>query len=183
MDERPLVTIFGSHHPAPGSAEYREAEELGRELATAGFRVATGGYGGTMEAALKGAGGGIGYTVEIFSSPPNGYVTKEIRTGDLFARISRILAESDALVVLKGGTGTLLELAAAWEMVNKKMIPFKPIVCLGSFWRQVVATLDSEPSINNISDKKPQSHSAASYVHFADSPAQAAELLREKIPA
>jgi len=37
-------------------------------------------------------------------------------------------------VACKGGTGTLVELAVVWEMLNKSVIPAKPFVVLGDFW-------------------------------------------------
>jgi hypothetical protein len=50
-----VVAVFGGHAPAPGSADYEMARELGRRLAEAGFIVMSGGYGGTMEAVSRGA--------------------------------------------------------------------------------------------------------------------------------
>lgn len=178
--DKPLITVFGSHNPKPGDKEYEQAEALGRELKEAGFAVATGGYAGTMEAVLKGAGGGIGYTVSIFPAQANQYVSEVRHTETLLGRIERILDESDGFVCLPGGTGTLLELAAAWEVVNKKMGPVRPVVCLGQFWRPVVQTLAGEPTIDSIKSLKNLAGTAASYVAFADSPKEAVTLLKEK---
>ena len=50
-----IVTVFGSSRPPAGHADYEEARALGAALATRGFAVCTGGYGGTMEAASRGA--------------------------------------------------------------------------------------------------------------------------------
>jgi uncharacterized protein (TIGR00725 family) len=65
-----VVAVFGGHAPAPGSADYEMARELGRRLAEAGFIVMSGGYGGTMEAVSRGAreagGLAIGVTVDLF---------------------------------------------------------------------------------------------------------------------
>ena len=56
----PCVTVFGSARTKPGEAAYSDAMAVGRGLAVAGFAVATGGGGGIMEAANRGAalGGG-----------------------------------------------------------------------------------------------------------------------------
>ena len=50
-----IITVFGSSRPENGHADYADAFELGRSLATAGFDVCTGGYGGVMEAVSRGA--------------------------------------------------------------------------------------------------------------------------------
>ena len=45
-----------------------------------------------------------------------------------------IIRLGDGFVACKGGTGTLAELAVAWEMMNKSVMPAKPFVALGEFW-------------------------------------------------
>lgn len=181
MSSGKQIMVFGSHKPSPGDNEYLEAVELGRLLAEAGFDVASGGYGGSMEAVLKGSqeGGGkaIGYTASLFNARPNAYVEEEVQSSDLLDRIGRMVAESAGFVVLKGGTGTLCELAFSWEMVNKKMVPYKPIVCLGQFWRNVVETLRVEPSLENVRTLRPEAASAADYVYFASDPAGTVKIL------
>lgn len=181
MLDKPLATVWGSHNPRPGSKEYDESEELGEELARNGFRVATGGYGGIMEGVLKGAGGGIGFSASIFSAATNSYATEILPSDDLFDRIKLMIDDSAALICLKGGTGTLLELAAAWELVNKKLVCLKPIICLGRFWEPVVNTLSDEPSIEGLGTLKNLDRSAASYIDFVETPEEAVALIKEKL--
>ena len=38
----------------------------------------------------------------------------------------------------KGGTGTLVELAVVWEMLNKSVMAAKPFVVLGDFWAPIL---------------------------------------------
>jgi len=185
MNKIPQVMVFGSHSPQPGSDEYNQALELGRMLAEAGFDVASGGYGGIMEAVLKGAGefggGRIGYTSEIFPLSHNSFVSREIKTNNIFDRLQRMISDSDGFIVLKGGTGTLSELALTWELVNKKMVPYKPTICLGEFWRPVVEVLNVEPSIDNLRSLKPLSSSASNYIIFAEQPADAVRILKDEL--
>ena len=51
----PAVTIFGSARAEPDSEYYKLAEETAKEIAKVGFGIITGGGGGIMEAANKGA--------------------------------------------------------------------------------------------------------------------------------
>ncbi|MGC8654034.1 MAG: LOG family protein [Candidatus Kryptoniota bacterium] len=143
-----IVTIFGSSRPRPGDPEYRFAESLGEKIASSGMSVCTGGYRGIMEAVSKGASRYdvevIGVTVETFSREPNEFVNLQIHTKSIYERLQRLIELGDAYVVLKGGTGTLVELSLAWELINKNIIAEKPIVITDDFWKPVIDLLDSE---------------------------------------
>jgi hypothetical protein len=144
----PIVSIFGSSRPLPDSEEYRVAFDTGRALAEAGFTICNGGYAGTMEAAARGAreagGHTIGVTAGVFTRKVNPWIREEIKTDTMVERLLKLIELGQAYVVLRGGTGTLLELAAVWEFVNKGMMPKKPIIILGNFWNSVVGSLKNE---------------------------------------
>ncbi len=144
-DERRVVTIFGSSQPAPAEKPYNDAYELGYALGQAGFVVCNGGYGGTMAAAAKGAKDAgsttIGVTCVVFSrSKANAYIDTEHQAADLNERLNRLIELADAFVILPGGSGTLVELALAWELTAKKIIKPRPIILYGDFWQSVVDT-------------------------------------------
>lgn len=144
-----IVSVFGSSRPAPGEPEYVVAQDTGEQLARAGFTVCNGGYGGIMEASARGAKLEGGHTVGVICAAfpgrrANPWVDEVIIEDSLIARLIKLMALGDAYVILKGGTGTLLELAAVWEFMNKGLMLEKPIVLVGKFWTGVVETLKEE---------------------------------------
>lgn len=151
---RRVVTIFGSSRPGPGSSAYARAEKLGLGIARHGWVVCNGGYGGTMTAAARGAqrGGGetIGITCALYAGSPNPYVTHHEPARDLLARLGRLLDLGDGYVVLPGGSGTLLELALVLEFLQKGLIPPKPVLFLGSYWRSILTTVQREQNTPQI---------------------------------
>jgi uncharacterized protein (TIGR00730 family) len=137
-----IITVFGSSRPADGQEDYAEALELGRALATAGFAVCTGGYGGVMEAVSRGASesGGrvLAVTSSFFRSRANRWVEEETRVATWQERLFELVRLGDGFVACKGGTGTLVELAVVWEMLNKKAMEQRPFVILGNFWQPIL---------------------------------------------
>lgn len=139
-----IVSMFGTGKAKPGDRNYKLAEQLGRLLAEAGFAIANGGYGGTMEASAKGAkeGGGevIGVTCLAFGrGTANKYISREIVTKTLNERLDKLIGLGSAYIVLAGGTGTLLELAMVWELKNKGFLDGpKPVIILGEYWEPLV---------------------------------------------
>jgi len=143
-----IITIFGSSKPANNEEQYLTAYNLGKKLALNGYDICTGGFNGIMEAASKGAveGGGeaIGVTVDLWGGRINKYVTKEIVCSTLFERINKLIELGDAFVVLQGGTGTLLELAAVWEYSNKDLMNVKPVACHSPIWKVIVFKMNEQ---------------------------------------
>ncbi|MBN2272594.1 MAG: LOG family protein [Sedimentisphaerales bacterium] len=148
MDDK-IITVFGTGRAKAGEAAFDLAYEVGRELARAGFTIANGGYGGTMLAGAKGAceAGGevIGVTCSAFKGKANEFISREIVTGSLNERLSKLVELGRAFIVLPGGTGTLLELAMVWELRNKGFLDSeKPIILLGGFWKPLVDVVASD---------------------------------------
>ena len=104
------ITVFGSSRPAPGDALYYQAYVLGAAIASSGWILVNGGYGGTMEASAAGArsedGMTIGVTCEGFDrEDPNPHIDRVVHTRDLGERLARLIDEADGYVVLPGGIG------------------------------------------------------------------------------
>lgn len=123
MTEIRAVAIFGSSQTKTATAEWIDAEEAGRRCAEAGLAVVTGGYGGTMEAASRGANlaGGevIGVTAPaVFTdrAGANSFVTREIEATSLAERIGILMDLSKGVIVLPGSIGTAAELVVAWNL-------------------------------------------------------------------
>ena len=140
------IAVFGSSRPRQNEQEYKDAYRLGNILAKNGFDICTGGYQGIMDAVSRGAvesgGKAIGVTVDIFGSTPSKYLSKNIVCHTLFERIEQLIELGDAYVILKGGTGTMLELSAVWELMNKNLINEKPVVCHSSFWKRIIDSME-----------------------------------------
>jgi uncharacterized protein (TIGR00730 family) len=143
-----VISVFGSHAPLPGSEDYQQAMDVGRLLAETGFTVATGGYGGTMQAVSQGAaeaeGEVIGVTctrIEMFRSARlNSWATKEIRYETLQERALHLVKNNRGVIVLPGGIGTLSEFALAWSLLQVDEISPRPLVLLGKMWKETLRT-------------------------------------------
>jgi len=142
MKQTKVVTVFGSSRPRPGDAHYIEAQTLGAALASAGFAVCSGGYGGVMEAVSRGARDAGGHTLAVtanfFRARANQWIDEEIRVDTWQDRLFALIDRAHGFVVCPGGTGTLVELAVVWEMLNKGAMKGKPLVALGEFWQPVI---------------------------------------------
>lgn len=141
-----IVAVFGSGSAPLDHPVLDQAERLGRLLAEAGFTVMSGGYGGTMEAASRGAyqAGGrvVGVTIDLFSPrlDANPWLTEERRVKDLFPRLKR-LTSADAFVVLQGGIGTLTEATLTWSLLETGQITSRPFIFIGEGWHRLFDAL------------------------------------------
>jgi uncharacterized protein (TIGR00730 family) len=146
------VAVFGSGSAEPDHPVLVEAERLGQMLAEAGFTLLCGGYGGTMEAASRGArqAGGqvIGVTMDLFAPrlEPNQWLTKERRVKDFFPRLKE-LTGADAFVVLRGGVGTLTEAMLAWSLIQTGQISPRSFIFVGEGWHRLFDTFRAETFI------------------------------------
>jgi uncharacterized protein (TIGR00725 family) len=166
-----LIAVFGSSLACEGSSEYAIAYDCGKYLAEAGFSICNGGYGGVMEASAKGAreagGSTVGVTVNHWERRANEWIEREIKTSQLIDRLTKLVELGDAYVILKGGTGTLLEFACVLELMNKDLMKRKPIVLVGDFWGKVVETLRLESSANKAKDCTDHIHGVQNALELA----------------
>jgi uncharacterized protein (TIGR00725 family) len=176
-----IITVFGSSRPRDGDADYSDARSLGGALARAGFAVCSGGYGGVMEAVSRGAkeagGKTYGVTAEFFKPKANAWIDVEVRMKTWQERLFELIRFGDGFVACKGGTGTLVELAVVWEMVNKAVIEGKPFAVLGDFW---VPVLDRVREVE-LGHPAPWGEANGRIIHVAASSADAVAHLVERL--
>jgi uncharacterized protein (TIGR00725 family) len=155
-----VIAVFGSSAGLPGEAGYEAARACGRLLAEAGYVVATGGYGGVMEACSRGAAEAGGKVIGVTApaafpgrSGANPWVQVEIPANTITQRIHLMLTGSAACIALDGSIGTLTELLMAWNLAFVAGLagaPASPVVAVGPTWAAVVAYLTaatrSDPS-------------------------------------
>ncbi len=182
MTKEQIVTVFGSSRPRVGEADYEQARLLGRSLAEHGFSVCSGGYGGVMEGVSRGAkeagGKTYGVTAEFFKAAKrNPWIDVEVRKQTWEERLFELIRMADGFVACKGGTGTLVELAVVWEMLNKSVIARKPFAVLGDFWQPI---LDRVREVE-LGHPAPWGEANGRLVHVARTPGEVANHLTNRL--
>jgi uncharacterized protein (TIGR00725 family) len=109
------VAVVGAS--APREQDLEQAEAAGRRLAELSAIVVTGGRGGVMEAACRGAKSAGGLTVGILPgldrSDANPFLDVGLPTGLGELRDGLVARAADAVVAVGGAWGTLAEIAFA----------------------------------------------------------------------
>ena len=140
----PAVSIFGSARSKPGDPYYNLAEQTASELAKAGFAVITGGGGGIMEAANKGAadagGQSIGLNIELpMEQVPNDYQNISLSFRYFFVRKVMFLKYAHGFVVFPGGYGTMDEFFESLVLIQTLKQATFPVILMGSeYWAGLV---------------------------------------------
>lgn len=177
MGEEKIVTIFGGSKCVENSAEYRQAYDIGRILAEAGFTICTGGYLGVMEAASRGArekgGRVLGIVMNQFKAEPNRFLTDKVATNHFYDRLQNLIARSVGFIALKGGMGTVTEISLVWNKLLTGVIEPRPLVLLGECWRPVVECWQKHLIVSD---------DELSLLDFADSADEACRIILAKSP-
>jgi uncharacterized protein (TIGR00725 family) len=151
----PYVAVAGSGDAAPELLA--AAEEVGAGLAEGGAVVVTGGLGGIMEAASRGARSKLGQTLGILPgadrADANGWVGVALTTGLGEHRNVLVAQSCDVLIAIGSGYGTLSEVAMTLKLG-------KPVVSLWGW--QVEGVVEAQSP--------------------ADAAARALELARQRLP-
>lgn len=140
----------------PTEKELAMAKEVGSLLAKAGAIVVTGGKGGIMEYAARGAKENGGVTAGVITGPrgtANKWTDIEIVTGFKIAGFDEVFIPlmCDAVIVIGGGAGTLQEICVSYRnkipiIVIEKTFGWAPKVLKETY-------LDSRKTVKIISAK------------------------------
>lgn len=146
---KPLITVFGSARTPEDDRYYQTAEKLGTLLAENGYGVVTGGGGGIMEAAHKGAFNAGGETVGLnivlpHEQKPNPYQTLSLDFRYFFVRKVNFLKYSVGVFIFPGGFGTMDEFFESLTLVQTGKVNRIPLILVGrEFWEGALEWIQS----------------------------------------
>jgi uncharacterized protein (TIGR00730 family) len=138
------VAVFGSARTPESNPEYALAREVGRRLGEAGFAVITGGGGGCMAAANRGARDAralsIGLSIDLpFEEHENQWIDLPLNFHYFFTRKVMFVRYSLAFVALPGGFGTMDELFECLTLIQTRKISYYPILLVDrDYWTPLV---------------------------------------------
>lgn len=140
----PAVSIFGSARVKPANPDYHKAEKIAALFVKNKFAVITGGGGGIMEAANKGAaeagGTSVGLNIILpFEQKPNPYANVRLAFNYFFIRKVMFVKYAHAYVIMPGGFGTMDELFEAVTLIQTHRIKPLPVIMVGSaHWKGLI---------------------------------------------
>lgn len=129
---RPILAVIGNDSILP-DPQHAAAFEIGARAVDRGFRVVCGGYSGVMEAVAQGAhssdkyreGDTIGVAMSYRAADLNPWIDIAIPTGMGFSRNMIVVSTGDVVVAIGGGSGTLSEIALAWQ-IRRPVLVYGP---------------------------------------------------------
>jgi hypothetical protein len=178
----PAVSIFGSARETPNCPYPAIAEEVARLCVKAGFAVLTGGGGGIMAAANKGAteagGKSVGMNIKLpFEQKPNPFANMQIEFHYFFVRKVMFVKYALAYVVMPGGFGTLDELFEAVTLIQTKRIRPFPVILVGSqYWQGLLDWIEK-----NLRDFGRISPDDMDIIRVVDTADEAVKILKRRI--
>lgn len=181
-DLGPAVSIFGSARIKPGDEIYETTVELSSLFAKNKFAVITGGGGGVMEAANKGAAdaGGVSVGLNIhlpFEQVPNEFANVKLEFKYFFIRKVMFIKYAAAYIALPGGFGTLDELFEVVTLIQTRRIKPYPIILVGSdYWTGLFEWIKSRL----LTDKRISPHDLE-IIQIMDEPEEIVDRVRKMV--
>lgn len=142
------VTIYGSARLKEEDPLYAEVEDIAYRLGQMGFAIITGGGGGVMEAANKGATRAgaisIGLNIQLPEEQcANSYATQTIKFHHFFVRKVMLVKYATAFIIMPGGLGTMDELTEVLTLMQThKIKPFPVILFKRDYWKGLMDWLE-----------------------------------------
>ena len=148
------ISIFGSARLKPDSIYYRYTQDIAHRLVTEGYAIITGGGGGIMEAANRGAitaeGKSIGLNIQLpHEQQANAFQNLKLEFRYFFARKVMFVKHSMGYICMPGGFGTLDELFEALTLMQTAKIYPLPLILFGSEYWQDLYTWIKNTMIKN----------------------------------
>ena len=137
------ISIFGSARLKPDNVYYRHAQDIAHRLVEHGYTIITGGGGGIMEAANRGAleagGTSVGLNIQLPQEQvPNAYQNLKLEFRYFFARKVMFVKHSMGYICMPGGFGTLDEFFEALTLMQTEKIYPLPLILFGSeYWQEL----------------------------------------------
>jgi len=175
----PAVSFFGSARVKPEQHYYKLAVQTAFEVAKAGFAVITGGGGGIMEAANKGAaeagGKSIGLNIELpMEQVPNEHQNLSLHFRYFFCRKVMFLKYAHGFIVFPGGYGTMDEFFESLVLIQTLKQASFPVILMGSDYWNGLTDWMKEKMLKEYSHIAPEDISVFTVV---DKPAAAVKII------
>ena len=134
------VTFFGSARFKEDNPYYKKDEDVAAALSKEGYTIVSGGGGGIMEAADRGAsevgGEAIGLNIKLPKEQTlNPYATDSMAFRYFFVRKVILVFGASAYIFFPGGFGTLDEFFEVITLIQTKKMPVAPVILYGNeYW-------------------------------------------------
>lgn len=183
-DLGPAVSIFGSARIKPEHPYYQQTLEIAGMLAENGFAVITGGGGGVMEAANKGAaernGKSVGMNIILpMEQTPNPYANIRLQFHYFFVRKVMFVKYALAYIIMPGGFGTLDELFEAVTLIQTHRIKPLPVILFGTrYWSGLIDWIKAR-----LVDEKMISQKDLDILHVTDDMDEVLSIVKHAVKA
>lgn len=179
-DLGPAVSIFGSARMTEDNPYYQKAAEIAGMFARNEYAVITGGGGGVMEAANKGAaeegGTSVGLNIILpMEQTPNQYANVRLEFRYFFVRKFMFVKYAHAYIIMPGGFGTLDELFEAVTLIQTDRIKPLPVILFGKdYWAGLVDWIKSRMVENRMISARDMD-----IIHLTENPEEILQIVRQ----